>query len=66
MNHNFCPFEPIGVSFSGTAESVDFGGTVNQIVFDNITIGASVPVSDTPEPGSWLLMATGIILVACR
>jgi hypothetical protein len=37
---NFCPFKSIGVPFSGTAQSVDFGGTVNQIVFDNITVGS--------------------------
>jgi hypothetical protein len=35
----FCPFVPIGVTFSGTARSVDFGGTGNQIAFDNITFG---------------------------
>ncbi len=39
----FSPFEPIGVTFSGTARSVDFGGTVNQIAFDNITLGSGTP-----------------------
>ena len=44
----FSPFVPIGVAFSGTARSVDFGGSVNQVAFDNITIGSSTP----GNPGS--------------
>lgn len=43
----FSPLVPVGVSFSGIARSVDFGGTVNQIGFDNITFG-----SQTPNPGT--------------
>ena len=46
----FSPLVPIGVAFTGTALSVDFGGTVNQIVFDDITIGSQTPGS-TPTPG---------------
>ncbi|OUL20770.1 hypothetical protein BV372_32585 [Nostoc sp. T09] len=46
----FSPLLPIGVSFSGIAKSVDFGGTVNQIVFDNITFGSATPGSTVPEP----------------
>ena len=42
-NGIFSPFVPIGVSFAGTARSVDFGGTVNQVAFDNITIGSATP-----------------------
>jgi hypothetical protein len=59
-NEPFCPFVAFGVTFSGTAESVDFGGTVNQIGFDNITLGSSVPVSSaTPEPVSFSLTGLG-------
>ena len=39
----FSPFVPIGVTFNGTARSVDFGGSVNQVAFDNITIGSATP-----------------------
>lgn len=46
----FSPLVPIGVSFSGLAKSVDFGGTVNQIGFDNITIGSATPGSSQPVP----------------
>ncbi|OUL26505.1 hypothetical protein BV378_12535 [Nostoc sp. RF31YmG] len=46
----FSPFVPIGVSFSGIAKSVDFGGTVNQIAFDNITFGSATPGTNVPEP----------------
>jgi len=34
---------PIGVSFSGVARSVDFGGSADFIVFDNITFGIATP-----------------------
>jgi hypothetical protein len=57
----FCPFVPIGVTFSGTARSVDFGGTGNQIAFDNITFGSDVPVGVvTPEPGTTALLGIGL------
>ncbi|WP_236144835.1 PEP-CTERM sorting domain-containing protein [Nostoc sp. CMAA1605] len=54
----YSPFVPIGVSFSGIAKSVDFGGTINQIGFDDITFGSDVPggigSQSTPEPASLL------------
>lgn len=46
----FSPLVPIGVSFSGTAHSVDFGGTVNQVGFDNITLGTDIPGGGGPPP----------------
>lgn len=54
----YCPWAPIGVSFSGTAESVVFSGSANYIGFDNITLGSSTPVSSTPEPVSLILFST--------
>jgi hypothetical protein len=57
-NDAYCPFDPFGVSFSGTAESVDFGGAENQIGFDNITLGSSTPGGGVPEPGSLMLLGT--------
>lgn len=58
----FCPFEPTGVTFAGTAESVDFGGTANQIAFDNITLGSGTPVG-APEPASFALLGTGLAVL---
>ncbi len=52
-----CIWAPIGVTFSGVAHSVDFGGTANQIAFDNITLGSSTP--GTPEPSSMALLGAG-------
>ena len=35
-------WQQTGVTFSGTAKSVNFGGSANYIVFDNITLGTSI------------------------
>ncbi len=57
----FSPFLPIGVEHSGVARSVVFGGTPNQIGFDDVTLVAN------PEPGTILLLGTGLAgLVAWR
>lgn len=54
-----------GVAFSGTAESVVFGGAANYIGFADVTLGASsVPTGATPEPGSFVLMGSGLIAAA--
>jgi PEP-CTERM motif len=55
----FCPFEPIGVNFSGTAESIVFGGVANEVVFDDVTFGSSSP-GTVPEPATWATMLTGL------
>lgn len=59
------------LGFAGNARSVNFGGTVNQVAYDNITFGstnpndASTPPNDVPEPGSLaLLMACGVAALA--
>lgn len=48
----FSPLVPVGVSFSGTAQSVDFGGTIDQIGFDNITLGSDVPDGGSLPPAA--------------
>ena len=53
--NNFCPFKSAdglpGLAFNGIAKSVDFSGTVNQIVFDDIKITLA-PKTTVPEPTS--------------
>lgn len=47
----FSPLLPFGVNFDGIARSVDFGGTIDRIGFDNITLGSETPEIDPiPEP----------------
>lgn len=58
-----CHWDAVGVSFLGTAHSVDFGGVANQAGFDNITLGSNTPGSGTPEPATWALMIGGFGLV---
>lgn len=60
----FSPFFPVGASFLGTAMSIDFGGTVNQIGFDDITFGSATPgtqPTDTPEPATMALLSLGML-----
>lgn len=64
-NAPFCPFVPVGVAFTGTAESIAFSGVANQIVFDDVTFGSTTPGPSpapgvTPEPSSIALLLTGV------
>lgn len=61
-NYDYCPWLPIGVSFSGTAMSVNFSGTANFIGFDDVTLGSSTP--GTPEPGTLVLFGSGVLGLA--
>ncbi|RLK50752.1 putative secreted protein with PEP-CTERM sorting signal [Alkalispirillum mobile] len=60
---DFCNFNPVGVEFDGVAQSVDFGGTINQVGYDAITLGTDVPGDPTevPEPATLTLFATGLL-----
>ena len=65
-NGTFCHWDPIGVSFAGTAYSIDFGGTANQTGYDDITFG-SATAGDTgnnasvPEPPVTALLGLGLL-----
>lgn len=50
---------PMGVAFSGTAESAIFSGSADYIGFDNITLGAATP-GGVPEPAAWTMMLLGV------
>lgn len=57
----FCPWAPADVGFDGTAMSIVFSGSANQIGFDNITFGSRNPVSVVPEPATVALLASGLL-----
>ena len=71
-------WQEAGVSFSGVARSVDFGGTADQIGFDLVTLGSSTagggpggpggpsgPVTVPVGGGGWLLLSIlGGLLIA--
>lgn len=60
----FSPFVPIGVTFSGIARSVDFGGAVDQIGFDDVTIGSAS--AGVPEPTSAFLGTLSLLALLRR
>ncbi|WP_174512998.1 autotransporter domain-containing protein [Methylocella tundrae] len=47
FSESYSNWTPIGVGFSGIAESVTFGGTANFIVFDDVTINSINPGGST-------------------
>lgn len=57
----YCPFSPVGVTFLGTARSVNFAGGADYILFADITLGSQT-AGDTgaPEPASLALLGIGI------
>ena len=55
----YCNFTEIGVTFSGTAESVSFAGPGAYAAYSGITLG-SASVNATPLPAALPLFATGL------
>ena len=60
---SYCVWQPDGVSFSGTAESVVFGGAANFIGWDDITLG-SATAGGVPEPATMTLVGLGLLGLA--
>ena len=52
-------FDAAGDFFPGTAESVDFSGSANNIYFDNVTFDINALV--VPEPTTLTLLAAGLL-----
>jgi hypothetical protein len=64
---DYCPFQPFGVQFAGTAHSVEFdGGTF--VAYDDVDLGSldagNATTTTTPEPGTAGLVATGLFAAA--
>jgi hypothetical protein len=49
----FACWDPVGVTFSGTAYSVNFGGVANQTGFDEITLESEFPGGCVRTRGYW-------------
>lgn len=61
-NGDFCNWTAVGANFAGVAMSIDFGGTVNRVGYDNITFGSATPIDPTPvpEPATMALSALAL------
>jgi hypothetical protein len=60
---SFCNWTGAGVTFLGTARSIDFGDTALQAAFDNVTLGSAIPGGEptpVPEPATLLTLGAGI------
>jgi hypothetical protein len=70
LPYDYGVWEPIGVNFAGTAESVDFTGNADYIEFADVTIGAATPqitnnIPDVTGLGIFVLAGLGLAGVAC-
>lgn len=71
---DYCRWTPVGVTFTGVAKSIDFGGTTNRIGFDDVTFGSATagdtsdPVTgEVPEPATTALLGLGLLgVIASR
>lgn len=61
---SLCNWTAVGLSFSGTAQSVTFSGASNQLGITDITVGSSRAA--VPEPSSLLLFGSGLLLLSTR
>jgi hypothetical protein len=59
----YCHWDPVGVTFSGVAKSVFFGGVANFCAFDEITFGSDVPGYETPVSNWAVFIGIGLILM---
>jgi hypothetical protein len=60
----FCPFVDEGLTFAGTAMSIEFDGVANQIVYDDITFGSAiVGGGGAPEPGTVFSVVGGLAAI---
>ncbi len=61
---DYCNWTPIGVSFIGTARSVDFVGEGDGSGYDDVTLGSATPGGTVPVPVSDTLALLGLSLAA--
>ena len=62
----WCHWDPVGVSFAGTAKSVTFSGAQNQCAFDNVTFGSATPGGGggtIPTISQWGLIILGFLFL---
>jgi hypothetical protein len=66
-NGQYCNWTAVGASFAGLARSIDFGGTVNRIGYDNITFGSATaggpPTVAASAPPSFMILLLGLGLL---
>jgi hypothetical protein len=61
---DYSVWQPVDLTFAGTAESVSFVGSVNYTAFSDITLGQSTPAGVPDNGGSSLYALAGLALAA--
>jgi hypothetical protein len=59
----FSNWAKASLAFAGAGKSINFGGTVNQVIYDDITLGNLDAVVAVPEPGVLGLFGLGALAV---
>lgn len=57
----YCNWTATGVTFAGTAKSIDFAGGADMVAYDKITFGSATAGGSgaVPEPATWAMMIGG-------
>ena len=59
----YCNWDPVGVTFTGTAKSIVFIGDADYIAFDDVTFGSPNPGPPPTPLSNWSLIF-GVLLIA--
>ena len=60
----FSNWEASSLGFAGIAKSINFGGTVNQVGYDNITFGSTIPDIIPSPPGTPVAAPSATMLLS--
>ena len=60
----YCNWDVGSIAFGAIAKSIDFGGTVNNVGYDNVTFGAADPTTPSTQIAAVPLPAAGLLFLS--